>query len=248
MGQTLSYSEGTTAMHRANPLAKLALALCFCIAAFATENLALLAALIALDVVMGFAGGIGERTLRLLAGLAGVCAFLFVLQLLFVRAGTPVFLFATDQGVKTASLVALRLMAATMPLATMLALTSANDLANELVKKARVPYSFAFALTTALRFIPLFADEMKAIMEAQTARGVEFDATSPVKRLRLAVPLCAPMLVTSVGRVGQSALAAETRGFYLRARKSGYKDMPFSAVDALVLAASVCVVAAGFLL
>lgn len=248
MGQTLSYSEGTTVLHRLNPLVKLAIALCLCVAAFASENVAFLGALIAVEVVLGFVGGIGERTLRLFAGLAAVCAFLFVLQLLFVRSGTPVFLFATDQGLKTASLVALRLVAATMPLATMLALTPVNDLANELVKKARVPYSFAFALTTALRFIPLFSREMKGIMEAQTARGVEFDAASPVKKLRLVLPLCAPMLVVSVGRVGQSALAAETRGFYLRGRDSGYKEMPFRGIDAAAAVLAVCAVVAGFAL
>lgn len=248
MGQMLSYSEGATVLHKLNPLVKLAIALCLCIAAFASGGLAFLGVLIAVEVVLGFAGGIGERTLRLLAGLVAVCAFLFVLQLLFVRSGTPVFLFATDQGVKTASLVALRLMAATMPLATMLALTPVNDLANELVKKARMPYSFAFALTTALRFIPLFSREMKAIMEAQTARGVEFDVSSPAKKLRLVLPLCAPMLVTSVGRVGQSALAAETRGFYLRDRNSGYKETPFTGLDLFATAVAVCAVVAGFLL
>ena len=45
-------------------------------------------------------------------------------------------------------------------------------------------------------------NDMKGIMEAQTARGVEFDSGSLVKKVRLMVPLCIPLLVSSVRRGG----------------------------------------------
>ena len=44
-----------------------------------------------------------------------------------------------------------------------------------------VPYRYAFTFTTALRFVPVFGQEMNAIMEAQTARGVEYDTKNPIK-------------------------------------------------------------------
>ncbi len=248
MDGILDYAPGATVVHRLNPIVKIVFAFCTCVAAFLTESLPALCALLALDVAVGCAGGIPQRTLRLLSGLVKVSVFLFVLQVLFIRSGTPVFFFVTDVGVHTACLVVLRLIVATMPLALMLALTPMSDLSNALVKVARLPYRYAFAFTTALRFIPVFTGEMRQIMEAQTARGVEFDTGSPLRKVGLVLPLCMPMLVSSVGRVQQSALAAEARGFYLRDRASGYRDYPFGALDAGALALTVAVVAFGVVL
>ena len=248
MDGILDYAPGATVVHRLNPIVKIVFAFCTCVAAFLTESLPALCALLALDVAVGCAGGIPQRTLRLLSGLVKVSVFLFVLQVLFIRSGTPVFFFVTDVGVHTACLVVLRLIVATMPLALMLALTPMSDLSNALVKVARLPYRYAFAFTTALRFIPVFTGEMRQIMEAQTARGVEFDTGSPLRKVGLVLPLCMPMLVSSVGRVQQSALAAEARGFYLRDRTSGYRDYPFGALDAGALALTVAVVAFGVVL
>jgi energy-coupling factor transport system permease protein len=46
-----------------------------------------------------------------------------------------------------------------------------GDLSNVLNRCLKIPYKYTFAPTTAMRFIPLFSDEMTGIMEAQTARG-----------------------------------------------------------------------------
>ena len=85
-----------------------------------------------------------------------------------------------------------------------------------------------------VRFIPLFMNDMAGIMEAQTARGVEFDG-SLVKRLRLMVPLCVPLLVSSVRKTNSAAIAAEVRGFNLRTSRSGFKEYPFTALDGAVM-------------
>lgn len=245
MGGILDYAPGATVVHRLNPIVKIVFAFCPCVAAFLTESLPALCALLALDVAVGCAGGIPQRTLRLLSGLVKVSVFLFVLQVLFIRSGTPVFFFVTDVGVHTACLVVLRLIVATMPLALMLALTPMSDLSNALVKVARLPYRYAFAFTTALRFIPVFTGEMRQIMEAQTARGVEYDTPNPLKKLRLMLPLCIPLLISSVGKTDATALAAEQRGFYLRTRASAYKRYPLAGRDIAALALCVGLIVLG---
>jgi energy-coupling factor transport system permease protein len=244
----LDYAEGNTVLHRMNPLAKLVIAFAICVAAFLTENPIVLVGLLVLDALIGIIGGIPRKTFSLISGLAKIGAFLFVLQVLFVRSGTPMFLFITDDGLRVAFLVVMRLVDATLPLALVLNLTRMNDLTNALVKCAHLPYRYAFTLTTALKFIPVFATEMRSIMEAQMARGVEFDTKNPVHKIQLMLPLCVPLLVTSVQRSGQSALAAESRGFYLRTRASGSKNYPFRACDAAALCASVVTVAVAVML
>ncbi len=60
--------------------------------------------------------------------------------------------------------------------------------------------SYAFAIATVLRFVPVFASEMNHIMEAQDGEtnGVEFDTKNPLKKLQLTMPLIVPLLVSSV--------------------------------------------------
>ena len=111
-----------------------------------------------------------------------------------------------------------------------------------------VPYRYAFTFTTALRFVPVFTREMNAIMEAQTARGVHFDTGNPFKKLALMIPVCIPLLVTSVQKTDATALAAEQRGFYLRTHASSYRRYPMTATDIAVLGCCLALVAIGFTL
>ena len=132
-----------------------------------------------------------------------------------------------------------------MPLILMLSVTKMGDLANACVEVLHVPYRYAFTFTTALRFVPVFSQEMTAIMEAQTARGVEYDTRNPFRKLRLMLPMCVPLLVSSVGKTDATALAAEQRGFYLRTRESSYRRYPLVARDWATLACCVALVAIG---
>jgi energy-coupling factor transport system permease protein len=122
-----------------------------------------------------------------------------------------------------------------MPLALMLSITQMNDLSNVLVTKLKIPYRYAFTLTTAMRFIPIFADEMAGIIEAQTSRGVELDTGNILRKIRLIIPLCVPLLITSVKKIEGSAISAEIRGFHLRTVNSCYKSYSFMLSDFVVL-------------
>ena len=236
----LDYSDGDTALHRLNPATKLFLAFALTSACFLTRNHALISIIAALNLALGAWAGISGRAVKIFSSLAKLASFLFLVQIVFVRQGRVIFsiggLGVTDLGLWFSSLFALRLVAATMPLALTLSITRVSDISNVLVKYLRVPYKYAFVLTTAMRFIPLFADEMKNIAEAQTARGVEFDTGNFLKKLRLMIPLCVPLLVSSVRRIEAGAISAEMRGFNLRASASGYKRYSMGARDGAVIA------------
>lgn len=254
MSSVLSYIPGDSALHRLNPVTKMALVLCLSIASFACSSIPALFAILAVEVALGFFAGIGERTLRLLRGLGFAAVFLFVLQVLFVREGTSIapgvlgLSLVTDEGVSTAGVVAMRLLDAALPLALVLSATRFDDLANAFVEVLHVPYRYAFAFATALRFVPVLFDEMGAVIEAQTARGVELDTSNPVKKIRLMVPLCAPLLISSVRRADAIALAAERRGFYLRTREGAFKHYPFASIDFGFFALGVFAAVAGAML
>ena len=156
---------------------------------------------------------------------------------------------AVDRGsLVSGTKACLRLLGVALPLVLVLTVTKTTDLANACVEKLHIPYKYAFTFTTALRFVPVFTQEMNAIMEAQTARGVEFDTKNPVKKLLLMLPVCVPLLVTSVGKTDATALAAEQRGFYLRTRESSYRRYPFCARDVVAGVLCILLIAAGAVL
>ena len=248
MKNLFQYVPGDSLVHRLNPITKLLLTIVICIAAFVTNSLVILLLLLLLDLAIGFVAGVPKKTLTILKGLLKIAVFLFVLQALLTRRGTPLFWIITDEGLLTAGKVVLRLMVVCMPLALVLAVTRINDLANALVKVLHLPYKYAFTITTAIRFIPQFLEEMGDIMEAQTARGVEFDSAKGLKKLGMILPLCAPLLISSVRRSDLTAAAAEARGFHLRTRASGYKKYPFGLIDLLAALACCAILAAAILL
>lgn len=245
----LDYYPGDSLLHRLDPLTKLAVSLSICIAAFLGQNVFFLLALIALDLLLGVLGGVFSRALRLLKGLIKLSVFLFALQVLFVRTGDVLLelppLLITADGVFVGLRLVLRLTAATMPLALLLSVTQLSDLSGVLVQRLYVPYKYAFTLTTAIRFIPVFTNAMADIMEAQTARGVAFDTKNPFKKIGLILPLCVPLLLSSVGKINESSAAAELRGFTLRTRESQSKRYAFAPMDHVFMIFSLVLIVLG---
>ena len=231
MTDLFQYTPGTSPLHRMNPITKIVLTLCVCVAAFLTDNLFVLLFLLLFDLLIGVVGRVERKAFSIFKGLFKVSLFLFVLQALLVRRGNRLFLFVTDEGLLTAAAVVLRLLVVCLPLALVLAVTRVSDISGALVQVLHVPYAYAFTLTTAIRFIPQFMEEMSGIMEAQTARGVEFDSKNFFKKLGMLLPLCAPLLISSIRRTQATATAAEVRGFALRDARSGYRQYRFGAVD-----------------
>lgn len=247
MTSVIDYIPGTSLLHRLNPVTKLALAAGIILATFLGDTYPLLIALLALTFALGAYARAAGGLVSLSKLMVPLSLIMLVLQTAFIRTGDPVALWVTTDGLVTGTKAALRLLGVALPLILMLTVTKLNDLANAVVEVLHVPYRYAFTFTTALRFVPVFSQEMNAIMKAQTARGVEYDTKNPLKKIQLMLPLCVPLLVSSVGKTDATALAAEQRGFYLRTRESSYKRYPMGAADFVALAASVALIVIGVL-
>ncbi len=232
----LNYVPGDSFLHKLNPVTKLCAAFLYGIAAIICNNVFAEIGFIVLMILISATAGIARRALFLTRNLMFLGLIMFVIQLFFVRTGDPllviggVVLFTTG-GLKSALLLSLRVIAAMLPLMLLFAITQMNDLCNALVKRVHLPYRYAFIVTTAFRFVPIFATEFHDIQDAQKARGVDFDTKNIFRKLQLIAPLCVPLLVSSLKKVDVSAMSAEMRGFELRGYKSGYKQYPFSARD-----------------
>ena len=247
MRKFLEYVPGTSFIHRMNPVAKLACALLISVACFCTTNLAFIAAIIVIDAALAVSCGMVREALGLARAVAAFSVLLALIALLTTPSGAVLvelpWGYVGTGSLMAALLIVMRLVACAVPLFLVMYVTKLTDLANAMVKIVRVPYRYAFTFTSAVHFIPVFMNDMAGIMEAQTARGVQFDG-GIVRRIRLMVPLCVPLLVSSVRKTNSAAIAAEARGFNIRTRESGYKEYPFARIDVAALAFSVLLVAA----
>ncbi len=247
----LEYVPGNSFLHKMNPVAKLAAAFILVIACFVTSNFALLAVVIVLDALLAVQCKMVPQTLGLAKAVAVFSILLAVIALLFTPRGEVLLElpwgYIGTESVLAAVLIVVRLVACAVPLFLVFYVTKMTDMANALVKVLHVPYKYAFTFMSTVHFIPVFMNDMAGIMEAQTARGVEFDG-GVLKRVRLMIPLCVPLLVSSVRKTNSAAIAAEVRGFNLRTRKSGFKEYPFAGIDFAALAVAVVVLAAAIVL
>lgn len=246
MNGFLEYVPGSSLLHRMNPVAKLAASLLIIFACFVTQNFALLIGILVLDFALAASCGMMKQTIGLAKAVVGFSLILAVIALLSTPEGDvlvtlPWGYIGTGSALAAVRIV-LRLTACAVPLFLTFYVTKLNDIANSLVKICHVPYRYAFVFTSTVHFIPVFMNDMKGIMEAQTARGVEFDG-GIVKRIRLMIPLCVPLLVGSVRKTNSAAIAAEVRGFNLRNRASGFKQYPFAGIDAAALVVAVLLLA-----
>ena len=234
MNGFLEYVPGDSFLHNLNPIAKLLASVLIIFACFITKSFILLGVILVLDFVLAANCGMMRQTIGLAKVVAAFSLLLAVIALLTTSEGDQ--LIGLPWGyIGTGSILAairivLRLTACAVPLFLVFYVTKLNDIANSLVKVCHVPYKYAFVFTETVHFIPVFMNDMSGIMEAQTARGVEFDG-GIVKRVGLMVPLCVPLLVSSVRKTNSAAIAAEVRGFNLRTRASGYKEYPFKGAD-----------------
>jgi energy-coupling factor transport system permease protein len=221
MNTTLAYHAGESRLHKMNPVAKLLIAFLICAACFITPYHAVVLGLLALTVILAFTCGSGLWALGVVKSLAILSIILFNVQTLCTRSGEVLFTIPpgigiTDYGLSFSALFVLRLIASALPLALVLRVTKGTDLARSLNKTFKVPYKYAFAVSMAMRFVPDFAIDIKEITEAQTARGVRFDKGGIIKKLRLLLPLCLPLLLSSVRKSETAAISAELRGVSLR--------------------------------
>ena len=124
----------------------------------------------------------------------------------------------TDQGLRTAIFMAIRLIYLIIGSSLMTLTTTPNDLTDGLetllgpLKKLHVPvHEISMRMSIALRFIPILLEETDKIMKAQMARGADFEHGNLIQRAKNLVPLLVPLFISAFRRANDLAMAMEAR-------------------------------------
>jgi len=153
-------------------------------------------------------------------------------------------LFSLKMIARIVSLIVLS--SALMYTTTPIALTDAIESLLRPLKVVRFPvHETAMMMTLALRFIPTLLEETDKIMNAQKARGANFESGGVFKRAKALIPVLVPLLISAFRRAPELATAMECRCYNggkgrskLRVMKMGKRDL-FAAIAVCLLLAAV---------
>lgn len=152
----------------------------------------------------------------------------------------------TDQGIKTAVFLAIRLIYIIVGSSIMTLTTTPNNLTAGFEKafmplnKIRVPvHEMAMMIAIALRFIPILMEETDKIMKAQMARGADFETGNIFKRAKSLVPILIPLFVSSFRRATDLAVAMESRCYRGGEGRTKMKPLKYRTADIISYATAV---------
>jgi len=77
----------------------------------------------------------------------------------------------------------------------------------------KVPYELAFMVSIAIRFLPMFADEIKQILIAIQLRGIEINKTSLFEKIKIFLYIFLPLIAGMILKAQRLSMAMETRAF-----------------------------------
>ena len=231
---------------RANPVAKLAVALLISVMLLLTVDVVTAgAALVCELAVLPWCGvparGLLRRGWIVLAGAipAGlVTAWLGLDSGAVLLAVGPITV--TQGSLLAGCAVTLRILSVGLPGVVLLATTDPTDLADALAQVTRLPHRFVLAALAAMRLFALIGTEWQSLGAARRARGLGDDGA--LGRARTAVGQVLALLVLVIRRGTRLSMAMEARGFGLPGPRTWARQSRLRWSDALVLAGGIVIV------
>jgi len=253
------YIPGTSFIHTMEPRIKLASFLLLMIAVFVSSDSRTLILSGCMTVLVAFLANLGRRAwFAAFYRFSWLLMLAFVLNVVFYRhdaqiAATGITGPWSAAGLwRAISLTAQLSMGITLSV-VLTATTMPTHLIKGMValaqplKKIGIPIDEAATITyLALRFTPILQEEIRAIVEAQKSRGIDFQSGGIVQRARALSSVLAPALQGTMRRSDKLAAAMEARGYRPGSPRAASLSPDATVLDAcaLVLSASLAFYAA----
>ncbi len=217
------FFPGNSVIHRLDPRTKLIVLIVYIVALFLAQSWISYGLLFLFLAAAIKVSTIPLKTIvRGLKPLVMILIFTGVLNLFFTKEGPTLVSFwglsITLGGVQRAVLMMARilmLITCTFLLTyttSPIALTDGLESLMGPLKKIKVPvHELSMMMCIALRFIPTLIEETDKIMNAQKARGADFENGSLMDRARALIPILVPLFVSAFRRADELATAMECR-------------------------------------
>ena len=240
------YYPSKSFVHNCDPRTKLVFLIGFIVAVFLSDTFYALGACAFVFVLSACFSGVPFKSL-----LKSVCAVLFLLLFtailnLFFYSGetkTPLWEggFITKEAVRFTIFLAVRLFLLVLSSSLLTLTTTPVSLTDGIeslltpLKWIRFPvHELALIMSIALRFIPILTDETGRIMNAQKARGADFETGGLFKRIKAIIPILIPLLISAFRRADELGDAMDARCYSGSKKRTKYKKLKFTWRDLIV--------------
>ncbi len=161
-----------------------------------------------------------------------------VIQSIFTVAGHPIIsvgklVLLTDYGVIKGVEFILR-MGVILMLGCVLATANQSALTQALIK-IKVPYEIAFMSTVGIKFLPIFSEEFQDSLNAIMLRGIHIKKLGAKKKMNLYTYIFTPVIVNTLFRAKEMAMAMELRGFRAMPNRTSYLQLQLKARDYILI-------------
>jgi len=232
----LKFRRVYSPIHNLDPRMKFVYVCAVFVAAILFGEIIPLIALFLMPIPFVFLAGVQKELLRSLRGAAFLAGFIFIINIAsnFFTSGYVL----TATAVETSAAMTLRFVVLVESFSVFFLTTSPDHLGLAL-EQTHMPYEFAFAFTTAVRFVPVLAEEAQTIMDAQKARGLELEKGGFLKRIRNYVPVLIPLIVSAIRRSLELAEAMESRAWGAAKKRTNLYALRLHRGDLALLAITV---------
>lgn len=250
------FFPGKSPIHRMDPRTKLILTVVYIVALFIADNwISYLVMMVFLTSCIKISSIPPKSIVRGMKPLVFILMFTAILNLFYTDGGIVLVrlgsLSITTEGLKRAFFMIWRIMMLISGTFLLTYTTSPISLTDGLesllnpLKKIHVPvHELAMMMSIALRFIPTLIEETDKIMNAQKARGADFENGSIIDRAKALVPVLVPLFISAFRRADELATAMECRCYQGGEGRTKMKLLRYSRVDIQAFGICACLVAA----
>ena len=237
----ISMVPGNSVIHRMNPLPKLMWTVGILAISFATRNIAVLAGLFLIGLVLVLISGIQKSYLRVVMILFPISLTLITLQSIapaFPRPWTPIVdigpLTIYQEGIYSGISLLLRIYAMTTWALVTIMTSHPSDIFTSL-KGIGMPYALNFILIMTLQLIPILQNEFGVVLNAQKSRAMKGTGFGAI------LPSMVPVFVGAIERVQQLSISLESRAFGSSGHKTSFRQVRMTFGDIVNLIVAVIV-------
>lgn len=254
------YIPGNSILHRLDPRSKLLSMFAFLLMIFWANNLVTNILLIAF--VFGLALLSRIRLSFFINGLKpmiGIILFTTFFQVFFTPGATILWEFwifkVSLESLQQAGIIFVRFVLiiffSTLLTLTTTPLSLADGIESGLapLKRFKVPvHEIGLMLSMSLRFVPTLMDDTTRIMNAQRARGVDFNEGNLIQKVKSVIPILIPLFASSFKRADALATAMEARGYQGGEGRTKYRILAWKWADTVAILLMISLAVALYLL
>jgi len=237
----LKFRKVYSPIHNLDPRIKFAYACAIFAIAIIFWELLPLTVLFLIQIPFVLLAGVKREWVRSMRGATFLASIIFLTNFIFsfINAGYT----ATPFSIEHALAMTFRFIVLVESFSIFFLTTSPDHLGLAL-EQTHIPYEFCFAFTTAVRFVPVLAEEAQTIMDAQKARGLELEKGSFLKKIRNYIPILIPLIVSAIRRSLELAEAMESRAWGAAKKRTNLYLLKMRRGDFVMIALTISILAA----